>query len=198
MFATSCVWTKQNDNTNHPGQRSKLKKPKPRLSPKAKTDIAVTPNNSPAPLSPSAPAPAVESLIFPIIRSASHNSFLLQSSDHKKISFSAKPNTHPLSLIAGLSGTVSLSTQNGTHYLSLTPSQGRKILHFELSEDGTTVETNNQSQVTQGQFLMKSIKPIVFYIEENSEISLLCINTTQIEKDITVIKELPKTDNCVQ
>ncbi|MCZ0932878.1 MAG: hypothetical protein OXJ52_06990 [Oligoflexia bacterium] len=195
VFTTGCVWTTE-DESQFRGQRDKLKKPKVRSTLGEKTDIVATPSHPPVAPKPSAPAPSAESLIFPLIPSASHSSFLLKSSDHKKISFSAKPDTHPLSLIAGLSGTVSLNTQNGVHYLSLTPSQSSKILHFELSEEGTTVETSNQAQVTQGQVLMKSNQPIVFYITENSETNLLCINTTQLETVLTVTKELPDTEDC--
>ena len=142
------------------------------------------------------PAAVPESLILPFEFNASHKSLLLKSADHKRISFSATPNTMPIRLVAGLSGTVSLKTQNGFHYLSLTPKQGSQTLHFELSESASTVETSDQAEVTQKQLLMTSSKPIVFYIQSNSEINVICLNTSGLEEVLKVVKELPDIDDC--
>ena len=201
-FAVGCV--RFNEKTSRfPGQREKKTHKRTRLSPTASqvtaqpadtsqvADSAVSANQNTVPKSDT------ESLIFPFRLSAGHNSLLLKSSDNEKISFSVKPDTQPFTLIAGLSGTVSLNTQNGTHYLSLTPNQGSQILHFELSEEGSAVETSDQAKVSQRQVLMKSNKPIVFYITENSEPHSLCINTSSIEKILTVVKELPETEACL-
>ena len=188
LLAVGCEYKKEREF--RPGGRDKLTTPKTRLTPSTQTDINT------APVTQTTSSPKAENLIFPIIPSSSHTVFLLKSSDYKKISFSAEPSVHPLSLLAGLSGTVSLKTSNGIYYLSLTPNQGNLILHFELSEAGTTVKTSDQAQVTQNQILMTSNKPILFYTTENSQVSLLCINTSGLEKILTIKKELPNTDKC--
>ena len=138
-----------------------------------------------------------ENLIFPFQLSSLHSSLLIKSSDHKKISFSVDPKHQPLTLLAGLSGSVSLNTSNGTHYLKLTPTNGNVTLHFELSEAGSTLQTKDKAQVSQGQVLVKSTKPILYYISSNSEISVLCLNTSGLEQIIKVVKDLPKTDKCL-
>ena len=188
--------TRSNPETNRfPGQREKQTHKRTRLSPtvnQTTIQTATTPSTN----QKTAPKPNTESLIFPFILSEGHKSLILKSSDNEKISFSVQPETLPLTLVAGLSGTVSLKKQNETYYLSLTPHQARQILHFELSEKDSVVETSDQAQVSQSQILMKSSKPIVFYITENSEFHILCINTSSIEKSLTVVKELSSTPAC--
>ena len=200
LLTVGCLYNKD-DEFQPPGGRDKLTKPKNRQSP-AQTDINTDTTSQTAnkpeidTTSQTSDSSDNESLIFPIIPSASHTSLLLKSSDYKKISFSAKPETHSLSLVAGLSGTISLKSRNGIYHLSLTPNQGNLILHFELSETGTNVKTSDQAQVSQNQPLLTSNKPITFYITENSEINLLCINTVGLEKVLTVKKDLPNIEEC--
>lgn len=207
LFTVACEF-KEKPEFSPPGGRERLTTPKTRLTPTAPADTKTAsvdqsiPANQTAPTDQTNPAnqtadsSKTESLIFPIIPSASHTSFTLKSSDYKKIIFSAKPSSHPLSLIAGLSGTISLKSSNGMYYLTLTPKKGNLALHFELSEAETTLNISDQAQVTQNQNLLTSNKPILFYTTENSKISFLCINTTGLEKVLTVIKELPDTDEC--
>ena len=191
------------ESNNFSGNRVKIKGKRARATPnKQKTVVKATtsPEQSADPQTASPQdnsEPQVESLIFPFTLTSNHNSLLVKSSDNKKISFHAKPETEPISLIAGLSGTISLNTENGVHYLDLIPDKGDQTLHFELSEEGTTVEIQNQAQVSQSQILMKSNKPIVFYVKTNSEIDLLCMNTADLEERLTVVKELPDANECL-
>ena len=195
-LSTNCVRFDENDS-KFSGGREKKDDRKPRLT-QTHVNIQTTETAQQVASNQNAPASTSESLIFPIVPSANHTSFFIKSSDHQKISFSAQPDTQPLTLIAGLSGTVSLKTQNGMHHLSLTPHQGNKILHFELSETGAILATSDQAQVTQKQILIKSVQPITFYISSNSEIDVLCLNTASLEKSLKVVKELPNTEDCVQ
>ena len=193
LFSTvSCIV--KDDKTQFPGERSKFSGKKARVTPTIENASGTASTPSPTQTTPST---TTEALFFPFQFNSHHSSILLKSSDHQKISFSAEPSNFPLSLVAGFSGTVSLNTRNGIHYLSLTPRQGNSILHFELSETGTAVKTTNQAQVRQKQILMESNKPILFYITNNSELSLLCLDTSQLEKVFTVKKELPKASECL-
>ena len=200
ILFTGCNFAPEEKN-QFSGGREKMTKKRARetqenRSPAPPVVVKTTQTAQPAVPGQKTSATVSESLILPFKFSAGHKSVLLKSADHKRISFSAAPNTEPVRLIAGLSGKLSLKTQNGFHYLSLTPNQGSQTLHFELSESASTVETSDQAEVKQKQLLMTSSKPIVFYIQSDSEVNVICLNTSGLEKVLKVVKELPDTADC--
>lgn len=223
IFSTSCIPSPE-EESEFPGNRRQMRDKKPRGLITSKVDDKpvnnlttqvlvqnTTPSDQNKPegldqnTTPShtlnteqEDTPLREDFIFPFRLTNKHSSLILKSSDHEKISFSVKPETEPLALIAGFDGKVSLKKNNGIIYLSLTPHNNttNQVFYFELNEKESLVEVEDKSSVSEGQVLMLSPKAITWYVEENEQISVLCINTSQLEKVIEVVKELPKTEQC--
>ena len=196
LSMTACIQVKEEQTAFRAG-RNKLSAKKIRLTPKANSLIV----SKPADKQPSAPPTTgaqtlPEKIIPPFTLTPSHTVLFLKSDDYKKFNISVEPNTQPFNVVAGLSGTVSLRIENGTYYLSLTPNQGSKTLYYELSQTGTAVKTMDQAKVSQGQTLMTSLKPVVFYVKDRSDIQTLCFDIAHSDQTLTIKKELPNTDEC--
>ena len=214
IFSTGCVFFPDDEKSEFPGERGK-KETKPRKGVEQdKETINITTNPTGTTLAeddeksdfsgerketinanPTAESPS-ENLVFPFNVNTKHTLLLIKSSDNEKFSFSTQPSHPALKLIAGLSGTVSLQTNNGKHYLNLKSKSSNLVLHFELSVEGTTILTSNQAQVNQKDILMTSEQAILYYISSNSEIHALCLDTSDLEKIIQVRKEFPKISDC--
>ena len=138
---------------------------------------------------------ASENLIFPIKLSAKHTAFHMSSIDHKKVTFSVEPSDQPFTLVSVLSGTVSLTTENGWHKLSLTPSPASgKTFHFELSEEDTTLIASDGVSVSQQDKLASTTAPIIFYVKKQGELDILCLHIQAAQ--VRVIKNFLDHSDC--
>ena len=140
------------------------------------------------------PEPSAENLIFPVVLSSEHNSLSLSSSDSKKMSISAEPQNIAISLIAGLSGTFSFSTNEDVHILNI--SLSGKTLYFELNKANTQIIAA-EGAVSQGQVLAETTAPALFYVRENEILTVLCFsNIADLSQQIHVIKNFSDHPDC--
>ena len=189
IVAVNCSPPVPEQKSQFSGGREVKTETKPRKPQHTESQINI--DASPVQTAQAAQQTKADSSLFPFRLVEQHDILLIKSSDHKRISVSALPSTQAISLIAGFNGLVSLKTKDGIHYLTLTSGQTNKSLHFELSEKDSTVETSDQATVTQNQILMKSTKPIVYYISSDSKIHKLCLNLKSSGLNLQVENDLP-------
>ena len=139
---------------------------------------------------------ASESLIFPVTLSSEHNSLSLQSSDSQKFTISAEPKEKPINLVASLSGTLSITTTENLHTLVLSSTTSSKILYAELTVENTTLLATNGSTLNQKQTIATTKNPIVFYVKENKELTVLCFSINKISEQVQVAKNFTDHPNC--
>ena len=149
---------------------------------------------------PSPAAPAKERLIFPARLKTGHSALSLASNDNSafKMIISAEPQSLPVSLIAGLSGTVSISTNEGSHILILSSPKNNKTLYFELNEGASNLMASDSQNVSQGQVLAETTMPLVFYAKENGELTAICPSFDELEQNLKLINSFPSHPNCQQ
>lgn len=136
-----------------------------------------------------------ESLLFPVNITSQHSKVTVQSSDNTKMTVFAEPKDIAISLRAGWSGSVSLSTSGGTHNFVLTSSITGQTLHFELKEEGTNVFLTN-GQISQGHILASTINPIVFYVQKEGRTTVLCLSLDDLAQKVTVDKKFTPHPDC--
>ena len=187
---SACVKTTPEDSGRFKGERGKT-------SSKARKTTTTTKLDYLPPKIPDSHTPLAESLIFPIKANPKHTSFLMDSNDHKKITFSAEPSDQALNLVAMLSGNVSLTTENGKHKLSLSDSKNpeSKTFHFELSEKNTTFIISDGASVRQTDKLASTTSPIIFYVRNQGKLDIICLNNIQ-NAQMKIIKNFPDHPEC--
>ena len=142
-----------------------------------------------------------ETLIFPVlperIDSEQVTLYLDQiGEDYKKVSISAKPDGEQLRLIAGLSGHLSLDTVDKDIYTFTIKSLHKKNLYFELHEKYSIFAVAAGTEVAQKEVLAVTVKPIVFYVKENGDLSVLCLSVDSISPEVKVINNFPRHPAC--
>ena len=188
---------KYEDEGRFQGGRTKQEQPKPRtpLGTPSKTTV-VSDNQQPVNAASPTGESASESLIFPVNLSSEHNSLSLQSSDNQKFTISAEPKEKPINLVASLSGRLSITTTENLHTLVLSPTTSSKILYAELTVENTTLLATNGSTLNQRQTIATTKNPIVFYVKENKELTVLCFPINKISEQIQVAKNFKDHPNC--
>ena len=137
-------------------------------------------------------------LDFPIIiNPANHSDLSITSSDNKKLSIAVEPSEEPMTVVAGWSGQLSLSTENGVHTLTLSSPTNSKIIYLELTEENTDLRVSDGSNVNQRQVLAQTTSPLTFYVKEGEELALICFPIEELEKKINVKKKFADHRDCL-
>ena len=135
-------------------------------------------------------------LVFPFSLSSEHTAIkLLIDEEHEKITVSAEPKEKPISLIAGFSGELSVTTNAETHTIAI-HSKNNKILVFELSIENTKLLVANSVNIAQKEQIAESANPIVFYVKENEKLTILCLSVNKLSTTIKVIKNFTDHPDC--
>lgn len=146
---------------------------------------------------PVASNPVEETFVFPITLTSEHTLLNVQSDDHKKITVFAEPKNKAISIVAGLSGSVSVLNEEGLYTVVVFSADKQKTIHFELPEQDTTILVADGDLVVQRQNLATTTQPIVFFVTENDEqMSVLCISLDDLAKKIQVVKNFSEHSDC--
>jgi len=141
---------------------------------------------------------SIKNLGFPImINPTVHRDLSITSTDNKKMYISVEPSEKPMEVVAGMSGQLSLSTENGVHTFILSSSTSSKAIYLELTEENTRLKViNDVSSVNQTQVLAQTTSPLIFYVKENEELTVICFPIEVLEKTINVKKGFADHPDC--
>lgn len=137
-----------------------------------------------------------DAFVFPVALRNNHESLLLDaiSNEKHKVSISANPKNIPVQLVAGFSGHLSISTNEGIHTLILSPPTITQSFYFELESQNTTLTVADGNTVKQRQALAETTGPITFYIKQDDELTILCFPL--LPKNINVVKSFVEQPEC--
>lgn len=140
---------------------------------------------------------SIESLGFPIIINTTvHSDLSITSSDNEKMSIAVEPSEKPMKVVAGMSGQLSLSTENGVHTLILSSSTISEVIYLELTEENTELKVSNGVSVNLTQVLAHTTNPLIFYVKKNEELTVICFPIETLAQKINVKKNFADHKDC--
>ena len=202
FFLISCL--EPESNSRFHGSRTKQKGAKERQRPNQETEETaqaetdLSPQEATAP-SPVQPAPQAESLIFPFVFKGEHVKVHLQpKEEQKKMLVSVEPGEIPVSLVAGFSGKLSLTENEESHILSVSPKNKDRVFFFELSKETTKLLVADGASVAQKAPIAESSKPVLFYIKKENQLTRLCFSVDQISTSVTIVQDYENHPDCTK
>ncbi len=168
------------------------------------TEVETTPTTStsprgstpPLPPPPAKVQPVEENMPFPVVLNTKHTSISIESGAGLTSVISAEPQANPVDLVAGKKGQLSISTQNGKHYLTLSLANSTKTFHYDLVENQTTLKVTNGKNVNPRELLAKTTGAVIFYIKQDKRPVKLCFSINSMPPGIKVINNFPKFPGC--